>query len=174
MHVAIFAFPFGSHAAPLLNLITRLSKSSPNVKFSFFCTNSCNKSLFNNNQKCFDDEKLIKPYNIPDGLPEGFVYNVLRPHEPVEYFLKSMEKNFKKGLEEVEIESGLKISCLITDAFFWFASEMAQNKLVPWLPLWTAAPRSLITHVQTDFIRQNLQINGMLAFLNYHFFFWIN
>ncbi|MFX9845021.1 glycosyltransferase [Acinetobacter baumannii] len=59
-------------------------------------------------------------------------------------------------MEEAESETGLKISCLITDAFCWFASDMAENRGVPWVPFWTAASCSLSAHLYTDKIQNTL------------------
>ena len=45
-HVAVFAFPFGSHLMPLLNLVLKLAHSLPNCSFSFIGTDKSNAILF--------------------------------------------------------------------------------------------------------------------------------
>ncbi|KAL5549054.1 hypothetical protein UlMin_004285 [Ulmus minor] len=153
-HVAVLAFPFGSHAAPLLSLIRNLAAASPTTKFSFFGTSRSNQAIFLSSN---DDN--IKPYDVVDGLPEGFVPSG-NPIEAMELFLEATPENFKSALEVAEEESGLKIGCLVSDAFFWFAGEIADEKQVPWVPLWTAAPRSLLCHLDTDLIRRSLGSDG--------------
>lgn len=158
-HVAVFAFPFGSHARPLLNLVRKLAKAGPAVKFSFLSTAKSNEFIFSEGEDedgCF---RNIKPYNVNDGLPEGYSPSG-NPLEPLELFVEAAPENFTRALEVAEAETGLKVGCLISDAFFWFAGDMADKMNVPWIPLWTAAPRSLLLHVETDAIRQALGANG--------------
>jgi len=52
----------------------------------------------------------------------------------------------------------------MSDAFLSFAGKMAEEMDVPWVPLWTAGPRSLLTHVDTEVIRQRLGTNGKHSF----------
>lgn len=155
-HIAVFAFPFATHAAPVLSLIQRLSEVVPEFYFSFLSTKDSNQSLFSTVDV---DSSKIKPYNVETGLPEGYVFEG-SPHEPVEYFLKGIPGNYKKALEEAVAESEMKICCLITDAFLWFAEEMAEEMRVPWVPLWTSGPRPLLVHVDTDYLQEHMGING--------------
>ena len=57
---------------------------------------------------------------------------------------------------------------MVTDAFFWFAKEMAEENGVPWLPFWTAGAFSLSSHVYTDLISEKLGIE--VTFLSFFFF----
>ncbi|GAV89279.1 UDPGT domain-containing protein [Cephalotus follicularis] len=155
-HVAVLAFPFATHAAPLLALVRRISKAAPAVKFSFFSTAQSNAANF---ARSHDDEnEAIKPYNVHDGLPEVYVFKG-NPHEPVSYFLEATPGNFRSAMEAAVAETGLEITCLMTDAFYWFAAEMAEAMGVPWVPLWTAGPRALFVHVDAPVIRQHMGIN---------------
>ncbi|KAH7544625.1 hypothetical protein FEM48_Zijuj01G0005500 [Ziziphus jujuba var. spinosa] len=153
-HIAVLAFPFGSHAGPLLSLVRQIAKAVPDVIFSFMTTARSSGIIFS--QDYNGGPHNIKPYNVDDGLPDGYVPSG-NPVEPVELFVKAAPENFTKALEKVEAETGLKIGCLISDAFFWFAGDMAEKMNVPWVALWTAAPRSVLVHVDTDAIRQALQ-----------------
>lgn len=81
--------------------------------------------------------------------------------EMVEFFLNGAGERFKKGMEVAAAEMGEEIGCLISDAFFWFAGEMAEEMKVPWVALWTSGPRPLLMHLQTDLIRQNIKASGM-------------
>ncbi|GMJ07189.1 UDP-glucosyl transferase 78D2 [Hibiscus trionum] len=152
-HIAVMAFPFGTHAAPLLNLVRQLSDACPDALFSFLSTQQSNSSTF--------PTKLdkVKPFNVWDGLPEGYSFRG-DPHEPVEYFLKAVPGNFTEVLEQAVAETGKPVDCLITDAFYAFGADIADELNVPWVALWTAGPRSLFVHANTDFIRQNVPDNG--------------
>nr|BAR88266.1 UDP-glucose:flavonoid 3-O-glucosyltransferase [Ipomoea purpurea]BAR88273.1 UDP-glucose:flavonoid 3-O-glucosyltransferase [Ipomoea purpurea] len=45
-HVAVLAFPFATHAAPLLSLVEQLSAAFPSARFSFFNNQDSNSGLF--------------------------------------------------------------------------------------------------------------------------------
>lgn len=154
------AFPFGSHAAPLLDLVRSIALAAPEVKFSFLNTSASNKSLFSDAISVGFDN--IKPFNVDDGLPVDFVFSG-NPQQPVELFLKASPGNFKTALEEAVAETGRRMSCLISDAFLWFGADIAQGMDVPWIPLWTAAPQSLLVHVKVDEIRQKADTIGKCA-----------
>ncbi|KAI3841023.1 hypothetical protein MKX03_018254 [Papaver bracteatum] len=44
--VLVMAFPYGTHAIPLLNLVRRLAIQAPTLTFSFFSTSKSNQSVF--------------------------------------------------------------------------------------------------------------------------------
>ncbi|KAK7329827.1 hypothetical protein VNO77_24007 [Canavalia gladiata] len=152
-HVAVLAFPFGTHAGPLLNLVRRTAADAPEVTFSFFSSKNSNESVFAR----LDEEQLlnIRPYDVDDGVPEGHVF---QEHviEPISMFLSTVPGNYKTAMDEAVAKTGKKITCLLTDAFFWFAADMAEEMHAKWIPLWTAGPHSLLVHVSTDFIREKL------------------
>ncbi|KAK6942410.1 UDP-glucuronosyl/UDP-glucosyltransferase [Dillenia turbinata] len=147
-HVAVFAFPFATHAAPLLSLVQRLAMASPDMIFSFFSTHQSNKSIFSDQKR-----EMIKPFDIEDGLPENYVFRG-NPQEPVELFIRATPHNYKRSLQVAVDERKREISCVISDAFLWFCQEIAAELGVPWIPVWTAGPFSLSSHVYTDVIRQ--------------------
>ncbi|TXG61015.1 hypothetical protein EZV62_012378 [Acer yangbiense] len=124
-HIAVFTFPFATHAAPLLSLVRKLSESTPDVKFYFFSTAKSNRLLFykdddfervkprsintglpegymptRSNGSLFykdDDFERVKPRSVNTGLPEGYMPTRVLPQEPVEYFLKTTPGNFKRA-----------------------------------------------------------------------------
>lgn len=55
---------------------------------------------------------------------------------------------------------GREITCIISDAFFWFGADIARELHVPWVPLWTAGPRPLLLHLETDLVRQKMGGDG--------------
>lgn len=154
-HVAIFGFPFGSHARPLVTLVERLSAAAPKVLFSYFNTKISNQKI----SSCLNDSDNIKLYDVDDGAPTGYVFSD-NPLEPVELFVKGTPENFKKSLAEVVRETGMKVTCLLTDAIFWFSSKMAEEMGVPWVAFWTSGPFSVLVHIYTDVIRSKLEPNG--------------
>ncbi|XP_057763595.1 flavonoid 3-O-glucosyltransferase-like [Arachis stenosperma] len=147
VHVAVLAFPFGSHAAPLLNVVQEIASKNPRVKFSFLSTKRSNESIF-----AGIIHHNIKAYNVEDGLPEGYVPSG-HPIEPINLFVGVMIQNFKRAMDKALAETHINFTCLLTDAFLWFAAEMAKEINAKWVPVWTAGPHSLLCHLMTDFIR---------------------
>lgn len=129
---------------------------APQAKFSFFSTRESNNKIFSNQGRM----ESIKPYNVNDGLPEDYMISFANPHERVEYFLKAVPGNFKQAMEVAVQVIGREITCIISDAFFWFGADIAHELHVPWVPLWTAGPRPLLLHLETDLVRQKMGGDG--------------
>ncbi|XP_038880036.1 flavonoid 3-O-glucosyltransferase-like [Benincasa hispida] len=157
-HVAVLAFPFGTHAGPLLTLVRKLSDAAPDVRFSFLSTAKSNDSIFSGRGSIGDDR--VKRFDVGDGLPEGFVLGPGKQMEVMELFLEGAAERFKKGMEAAAREMGEGIGCLISDAFYWFVGEMAEEMKVGWVALWTSGPRPLLVHLCTDLIRQHIDIKS--------------
>ncbi|KAI3423792.1 Glycosyltransferase, partial [Psidium guajava] len=154
-HVAVFAFPFATHAPALLRLVRRIAAASPATMFSFLSSEKSNLACFPGGRR--GDGGMcpnLVAYDVWDGAPEGYVPSGRNPVEPVEIFLRAVPGNMESVLCEAERERGCKITCLLTDAFYWFAADMARERSVPWVPVWTAGPSALIAHMETDSIRQ--------------------
>nr|NP_001275017.1 flavonoid 3-glucosyl transferase precursor [Solanum tuberosum]AAX63403.1 flavonoid 3-glucosyl transferase [Solanum tuberosum] len=150
LHIALLAFPFGSHAAPLLTLVQKITPFLPsNTIFSFFNTSNSNTSIFSKTP----NQENIKIYNIWDGVKQGNDTPIGR--EAIELFIHSTPTNFEKSMKEAEEETGVKFSCIISDAFLWFSSEFANKMNIPWIAFWTAGSCSLSIHLYTDLIRSN-------------------
>ncbi|KAE9601678.1 putative hexosyltransferase [Lupinus albus] len=147
-HVAILAFPFGTHAGPLLGMVLRIAAEYPDVRFSFFSTRASNAKTSALNKG------NIHIYNVHDGFPEGHVPR--HPMEAIGKFIYAMPGNFRNAIDEVVAETGVNITCLITDAFYWFGAEMAKEFDCKWVPLWTAGPHSVLVHIETDLIRERV------------------
>lgn len=149
-HVAVLAFPFATHAGLLFGLLRRLATASPNTAFSFFSTEKSNGSLFATLVPV-----NIKPFNVPDGLPEGYVFSG-KPQEDIDFFLEVAKEGFRAALARAEAEVGRPVVCVVADAFLWFAAGLAEEVGATWVPLWTSGACSLCTHVYTDFIRETV------------------
>jgi hypothetical protein len=155
LHVAVLAFPFGTHAGPLLSLARRIAAEAHKVTFSFLCTNKTNAALFSGSNDYDEFLPNIKHYDVHDGLPEGYVPSG-HPLEPIFIFIKAMPENYKSVMDKAVAETGKNITCLVTDAFYWFGADLAKEMHAKWVPLWTAGPHSLLTHVFTDLIREKI------------------
>nr|AFJ52972.1 UDP-glycosyltransferase 1 [Linum usitatissimum] len=150
-HVVVLSFPFGTHAAPLLAVVKRLAALSPATHFSFFGTEQSNASAFKNQAAAVSESPNLRAHMVWNGIPEGYELTG-RPQEAIEMFMKAAPGEFRKGIEAAVEESGRKVSWLVTDAFYWFASEMG----IPWIAFWTAGPNSLSAHLHTDPLREAL------------------
>ncbi|KAJ6692871.1 GLYCOSYLTRANSFERASE [Salix purpurea] len=151
MHVAVLAFPFGSHALSLVDLMLKLARVAQETRFSFLNTEKSNSSIFLAARVTLPDN--IKAYIVADGVPLNRVFSG-DPIERVELFIKEAPENFKTAMDMAVAETGRKISCLITDAFLSFAGSIAENLSIPWIPVWTPVPHSLSAHIYNDMIRQ--------------------
>ncbi|XP_038889319.1 flavonoid 3-O-glucosyltransferase-like [Benincasa hispida] len=148
--VLVLAFPFGSHPSSLLGIIRQLADDAPDVKFSFFNTATSNAAIFNDGRQ----NDNVFPYSIGDGMPKGYVRRQGVPEEPAELFMKAAAGNFRAAIE-VET-AAVKVGGVVSDAFLWFAGEIAAEMDVAWIPVWIPGLRSLVVHLHTDLFRQNL------------------
>lgn len=155
-HVAVLTFPFASHPGLLFGFVKRLAEAAPQVKFTFFSSAKCNRSLFSNTSS---SPSNIVPHDIDDGIAENYVF-VGKPMEDINLFLAIADDEFRRGLEEVTMNSDRKITCVLTDAFLWFSCDLAHEIGVPWVPFWTAGACSLTVQIYTDLIRQTLGVEG--------------
>lgn len=164
LHVAVLAFPFGTHAAPLLSLVRKIAEESPNVTFSFFSTKKSNTTLFSSSNGFLLPN--IKHYDVHDGLPERYEPSG-HPLEPIFRFIKAIPGNYRSAIDEAVEDTGKKISCFVTDAFYWFGADLADEMNAKWVPVWTAGSHALLTHFYTDLIRDKLGNNKGINILFY-------
>jgi len=160
-HIAVLAFPVATHGPPLLSLVRRLSASASYAKFSFFSTKESNSKLFSKE----DGLENVKPYNVNDGLPENYNF-AGNLDEVMDYFFKATPGNFKQAMEVAVREVGKDFTCIMSDAFLWFAADLAQELHVTWVPLWTSSSRSLLLVLETDLVHQKMRsiINGKVLY----------
>ncbi|KAK7328082.1 hypothetical protein VNO77_22178 [Canavalia gladiata] len=150
-HIAVFAFPFGSHPIPLFNLVLKLAHASPNFHFSFFGTQHSNHPLLS----IPHIPHTITFHTVWDGLPEGGNIPGSHPVERVNLFLQAAPDNLLKAVEE----TGQTFTCIIADAFVTPSLILAQQFNVPWIPIWLPLSSSLCAHFHTHLIRQNCANN---------------
>jgi len=82
------------------------------------------------------------------------------PQDPVAYFVKAMPANYRTAMDEAVAKTGRQITCLVSDAFFWFCADMAEELHAKWIPLWTAGPHPLLAHISSHQIREKLGPDG--------------
>ncbi|KAI3841022.1 hypothetical protein MKX03_018253 [Papaver bracteatum] len=154
-HVIVMAFPYGTHAMPLFNLVRRLAIQAPSLTFSFFTTSTSksNQSVFGTSSDNIPSN--IKSYDVDDGVPKYFTGHHM---SEMIFFLKSMVENYKNGIHLVYGDEMKMIKCFICDSFMYFGSDMADELGVPLISFWTAGPCSLSTHFYTDLIRQSITL----------------
>ncbi|RZC61821.1 hypothetical protein C5167_023621 [Papaver somniferum] len=151
-HVVVMAFPYGTHAIPLFNVVRRFAIQAPSLTFSFFSTSKSNQSVFGTSSPN-DIPRNIKPYNVDDG--ESFTGH---PKNEVFSFIKSMVEKFKNGVDSVYGGHDKMIKCFISDTFLYFVSDMADQMGVPWVSFWAGGPCSLSAHFHTDLIRLSIPL----------------
>ncbi|KAM0942812.1 putative hexosyltransferase [Dioscorea sansibarensis] len=145
-HVAVLAFPFGTHASPLFSLARALAAAAPSAIFSFFNSARSNSSLLLTLPSGLPPN--IRTFDVPDGVPEG----TWLPPEEVRLFLEVTPGNFLEAMAAAEGEFG-RVTCVVGDAFLWFARDVAAERGASWVALWTGGPCSLAAHLYTDLLR---------------------
>ncbi|KAI3949850.1 hypothetical protein MKW92_003314 [Papaver armeniacum] len=155
-HVVVMAFPYGTHAMPLFNLVRRLAIQAPALTFSFFSTSKSNQSVFGTSSSNIPSN--IKPYDVDDG--ESFTGH---PKDEVYSFLRSMAEKYKNRILSVYGDDDIMIKCLISDTFLYFGGDMADQMGVPWISFWVGGSCSLSAHYHTDLIRRSISLgpNGI-------------
>lgn len=159
-HVAVLPFPFSSHAGRLLSLVTRLATAAgPNITFSFYTTSKSLETLFASAKRVPGN---IKPYVVSDGVPEGYVFSG-KPLEDINLYLTSVAEgeSLKGVLKAAEAETGQRIGCVMSDAFLWFAGDLAEEMGVPWVPLMCGGANSVSAHFYTDLIRETVGMHDI-------------
>ncbi|KAF5458999.1 hypothetical protein F2P56_022991 [Juglans regia] len=150
-HVAVLAFPLGSHPWSLLSLASRLASAAPDVRFSFLNTAKSNQKLSATSGAHLPHN--LKLYDVADGVPEGHVPK--NPPEELELFLEAAPERFRKGMDMAVAEAGQqKITCIINDAFLVFGYDMAADMHAKWVPLFVAAPYDLSAHFYSALIHE--------------------
>ncbi|GAB4838926.1 hypothetical protein Ancab_028458 [Ancistrocladus abbreviatus] len=138
-HVAVCAYPFGTHAAPLLRVVQRIAATAPDIRFAFFNTQTSNAHLFSatNGRAAQAPFHNIVPHTVHDGVPEGHMLSdpVL---DPIMLFHSSAEENVRKSMAEAEEEGA------------------------PWIALWAAGNAALAAYLHTDAFRSiiGVEVNG--------------
>jgi hypothetical protein len=145
-HVAVATFPFGTHTAPLLSLTTALASLAPSSHFSLLCTDCSLASL--------PRPLLPNIFFIP--ISDGLTNHSVPPsiEAKIGMFIKSFKGSLNDGLKAAEAAAGCVASCVISDAFLWMAGDVAREKGLKWVPVWTSGPQALSAHLHTDLIRK--------------------
>lgn len=174
-HVAVVAFPFSSHAAVMLAFARALAAAAApaGATLSFLSTAS---SIAHLRRAAASSElpENLRFVEVPDGaappLPppqaEGPAVPVPVPvPRQMEMFMAAAEDGgVEAGLEEARAAAGgVRVSCVVGDAFVWPAAKAAAAAGAPWVPMWTAASCALLAHLRTDALRDDVGDQGALA-----------
>ncbi|KAI3422854.1 Glycosyltransferase [Psidium guajava] len=154
-HVAVCAFPFGSHAWVLANLVGKLAAAAADVHFSFLSTAKSNSVVFPHPSRAALIPSNLRVYDVGDGLPAGYREAAGDPRDPADLFLRAASASFQAGVDTAERDAGRKVSLLLTDGLLSVVAREAAEKMhVPWVAFWASAPHSLSMHVYADLIHQ--------------------
>nr|BBG28369.1 anthocyanidin 3-O-glucosyltransferase [Cymbidium hybrid cultivar] len=147
-HVALFAFPFGTHVAPLYALARALATAAPAAIFSFV---SLAKTLESLPRTSGNLHLLAFEEEMPDGGSAGFV-------EVVDRFLDSAPGKILSAAKAASQNAGgVPVSCVVSDAFVWMADFVAEEMGVPWVTVFPGFPLALLAHVYTDDLRSRFE-----------------
>ncbi|KAI6681893.1 hypothetical protein NL676_035774 [Syzygium grande] len=154
-HVAVCAFPFGSHPWVLANLVGKLTAAAADVRFSFLSTAKSNGVVFPPPSRAASIPSNLRVYDIGDGLLAGYHDAAGDPRDPADLFLRAASANFQAGVDIAERDAGRKVSLLLADGLITVvACKVAEKMHVPWVTFWFAVPHSLSMHVYADLIHQ--------------------
>ncbi|KAL4196025.1 hypothetical protein AMTRI_Chr04g243990 [Amborella trichopoda] len=157
-HVALLAFPFGTHAAPLLALALNLATTSPSTSlFTFFSTPQSLSKLSSSITICSSKATNLRFLPLPEN--ENYSPENLTPMAAIEAFLRGAPSAVREALGQSEPP----VSCVIGDSFLVFAEEVAREIGAKWVSFWTAGPCSLAAHFYTKKIREEVKLgdNGI-------------
>lgn len=154
-HVAVCAFPFGSHPWVLANLVGKVAAATVDVRFSFLSTAKSNHVVFPPQSRATLIPSNLRVYDIGDGSPAGYPEAAGDPRDQADLFLQAASANFQAGVDTAERDAGRKVSLLLADGLLpVVACEIAEKMDVPWVAFWASAPHSLSMHVYADLIHQ--------------------
>ena len=157
--LVLFPLPFQGHINPMLLLATILHSKGFSITIIHTNFNSLNPSNFPN----------FTFHSIPDGILESeasskgvIALAKLLNTKCVEPFRDCMVKLLSDVSEE-------PISCLISDAFFYFTQAVADSLRLPRVVLRTGGLSSFVVFVAFPLLRERgyLPIQGMLFLLIY-------
>nr|A0A2Z5CVA1.1 RecName: Full=Myricetin 3-O-rhamnosyltransferase UGT77B2; AltName: Full=UDP-glucosyltransferase 1; Short=CcUGT1 [Crocosmia x crocosmiiflora]AXB26715.1 myricetin-3O-rhamnosyltransferase [Crocosmia x crocosmiiflora] len=152
-HVALIAFPFASHPGNLFAFARALAAAAPDITFSFLTTTFAAATL-----PPAPPAANLRLCHVADGVPEGGLPPGTTIHGRIGMFLRATPGNFRDGVRAAEEEVGVKVSCVVSDAFLWMTADVAEEIGAQWLPLWTCAPAALLAHVSTDQLRERFGV----------------
>ncbi|KAH7659759.1 UDP-glucuronosyl/UDP-glucosyltransferase protein [Dioscorea alata] len=159
-HVAFLAFPFGTHASPLFSLARALAADAPSTAFSFFNSARSNSSLLQSLPSGLPPN--LRTFDVPDNVPEG----TWLPPVEVRLFLEVTPGNFLETMAAAEGEFG-RVTCVVGDAFLWFAGDVAAERGASWVALWTGGPCSLAAHLYTDLLRDTFGVEDQVVYISF-------
>ena len=166
-HVAVVAFPFGSHAPALLAFARALAAAAAptGAMLSFLSTAGSIAQL--RGTVGAELPGNLRFAEVPDcaGPPAAKGAVPVPVPQQMELFMAAAEAGgAKAGLEAARAAAGgAKVSCVVGDAFVWPAADAAAAAGAPWVPVWTASSCALLAHLRTDALRADVGDQGAFA-----------
>ena len=163
-HVAVVAFPFGSHAPALLAFARALAAAAApaGATLSFLSTAGSIAQL--RGAASAELPGNLRFVEVPDGagLPAAKGPVPVPVPRQMELFMAAAEAGgVKAGLEAARAAAGgARVSCVVGDAFVWPAAEAAAAVGAPWVPVWIALSSALLAHLRTDALRADVGNQG--------------
>jgi hypothetical protein len=151
-HVAVVAFPFGSHAPHLFAVARALASAAPSTTVSFVSTAGSLARL---------PAGMVVPANLRfvETASGGGSDDETAPlWRRIELFLEAAEAGgLRQALETARAGAGgVRVSCVVGDAFM----SMAEDAGVPWVAVWTSSPCSLLAYLSGDALRKDIIGDG--------------
>nr|QDJ04466.1 UDP-glucose: anthocyanidin 3-O-glucosyltransferase [Freesia hybrid cultivar] len=145
-HVAVIAFPFSSHPAALFTLARAMAAAAPGTTFSFLSFPGSVDSL----SKIPCRPENLRLCHVADPTPPG----AIPPEQRIGMFLAAAPAYLRAGIKAAEALDGGGVTCLVSDSLLWMTADVAEEKGVPWVAVWTGGTSALVVHVYTDRLRK--------------------
>ncbi|EFJ07309.1 hypothetical protein SELMODRAFT_22868, partial [Selaginella moellendorffii] len=155
-HVLVVPFPAQGHINPMLHLSDRLA--SMGVLVTFVNTRSNHDKILKSN--CEADS--LRFVSVPDDcLPQAKLLSHL------ELFLDTAATSMRDEVEKIVEQlmgdlSAPTITCIISDAFFYWTRDVAQKFGFSRACFWTSSATFALISCYIPFLRENLEDGGTL------------
>ncbi|KAF8664169.1 hypothetical protein HU200_054917 [Digitaria exilis] len=153
-HVAVVAFPFGSHVPHLFAVARALASAAPSATFSFLSTAASLARL---------PSAAVVPANLRFvEMPSGRGCEGDEEKAPlwrrIEMFVDAAEAGgLRQALETARVAvGGATVTCVVGDALMSMAAEAG----VPWVAVWTSSPCLLLAYLSGDALREDIGDHG--------------
>ncbi|KAF8668663.1 hypothetical protein HU200_051842 [Digitaria exilis] len=153
-HVAVVAFPFGSHIPHLFAVARALASAAPSATFSFLSTADSLARL---------PSAAVVPANLRFvEMPSGRGCEGDGEKTPlwrrIEMFVEAAEAGgLRQALETARVAvGGATVTCVVGDALMSMAAEAG----VPWVAVWTSSPCLLLAYLRGDALREDIGDHG--------------
>ncbi|MED6218427.1 hypothetical protein PIB30_026652, partial [Stylosanthes scabra] len=138
--VLVLPYPAQGHVNPMMSLSHKLVEHGCNIIFvnSDFNHKRVVRSMENNNDKNNDSSSSpIKLVSIPDGL--GPEHDRVNLGELCVSILNTMPSKLEKLIQEIQLNEGIKVICVVADVFMGWGLEVARKVGIKGAYFWPAS-----------------------------------